>query len=144
MTLPAKCRTDLLFLSPVQQLLFTAHRQACPNKYTEEHLHDQTWVGLPHLQRFASVLPRLPRSEHSLELPVSPTLGTGMSVGYSCGNGSAVRCLAPVMWTREKCLCQLMHYECTGAQACCPKLSFLFAIEKMLQGQGTGTCLGKV
>lgn len=77
MTLPVRCKTDLLFLSPVQQLLFTAHKQACPNKYTEEHLHNQTWVGLPHLLPLGSVLPQLHRSEHTLELPVSLTLGAG-------------------------------------------------------------------
>lgn len=53
-----------------------------------------------------------------------------MSVSYNYVNLSAIGCLATVMQTREKCLCQLINYECIWSQASYPKINFLFAIKK--------------
>lgn len=106
----------------------------------------ETWHGLPHFLTSDSILPQLHRIEQSEVISIADTWSRDcMSVSYSYVNLSAIGYLATVMQTREKCLCQLINYECIWSQASYPKINFLFAIKKkMLQGQGIGACLAKV
>lgn len=91
----------------------------------------ETWHGLPHFLTSDSILPQLHRIEQTEVISIADTWSRDcMSVSYNYVNLSAIGCLATVMQTREKCLCQLINYECIWSQASYPKINFLFAIKK--------------
>lgn len=123
-----------------------SHNHACPDKHREEQLHRQnnpcwTWLGLPHFLPPDSVLPWLHRTEQSLQLPASLTLGAGtMCTGVV--NLSAIRWLATDVNQSKMAASayKLWMYMATGFLS---KINFLFAITKMLQGQGIGAVLEK-